>query len=137
MEPQIDKSKINNLEGTIINKPRARGVKRLYNATLYSWAGLKATFKTEAAFRQESVAFLLLTPLALIVGDNALEWILLIGSLLLVLMMELVNSAIEAVVDRISSEYHPLSGRAKDIGSAVVFMALIFAVFTWGMVIFS
>lgn len=120
-----------------IDKSSPRGVKRLYNATLYSWAGLKAAFATEAAFRQEVIALLLLTPLAFVVGDHAIEWVLLIGSLLLVLMMELVNSAIEAVVDRLGTEYHPLSGRAKDIGSAAVFVALILAVFTWGAIIFG
>ena len=99
--------------------------------------GLRAAFINESAFRQESMLALLLTPLAIFLGQNAIEYILLIGSVLLVLVVELLNSAIEAVVDRISDEHHELSGRAKDIGSAAVFISLCIVVLVWGLIIFQ
>jgi len=100
----------------------------------YSVAGLKAAFKNEAAFRQELALLLILAPLALWLGDNGVERALLIGSLLLVLIVELVNSAIEAVVDRFGGEQHELSGRAKDIASGAVFIALINVFVVWLLV---
>jgi len=103
-------------------------------ASGYSVAGLKAAFKHEAAFRQELALLLMLVPLALWLGDNGVERALLIGSLLLVLIVELVNSAIEAVVDRFGGELHALSGRAKDIASAAVFIALINVFVVWLLV---
>lgn len=107
------------------------GWRRLFNATGYSWAGLKAAWHNEQAFRQESLLCLILTPIALWLGENAVERVLLIGSLLLVVIVELLNSGIEAVVDRIGRERHELSGRAKDIGSAAVFLALLNATMVW------
>ncbi|MFC1748415.1 diacylglycerol kinase [Pseudomonadota bacterium] len=117
-------------------KPGKTGVARILDAAGYSWLGLKAAYKYEAAFRQECFLLLLLTPLALWLGDGGVEYALLIGCLLIVLLAELVNSAIEAVVDRVSSEHHELAGRAKDIGSAVVFMAMINSTIVWGFVLF-
>ncbi|WP_127471192.1 diacylglycerol kinase [Thiomicrorhabdus aquaedulcis] len=107
------------------------GLKRVIYAAGYSWKGFKSTWKHEAAFRQEVVLTLLLIPLAYWLGDNALERALLIGVLLIVLVVELLNSAIESVVDRIGEEYHTLSGRAKDQGSAAVFLAFLMAVVVW------
>lgn len=111
------------------------GLRRIINATGYSLAGFRACFQHEAAFRQELAALLLLLPLALYLGENGVERALLAGSLLLVPLMELVNSAIEAVVDRFGGEWHEQSGRAKDIGSAAVFLAIVMALLTWGLVL--
>lgn len=108
-----------------------KGVKRIFNAFFFSMQGFKAIWQHEAAFRQELLLFLVVTPLAIWLGENNIEKLLLIGSLLLVLLVELLNSAIEAVVDRVGYEHHELSGRAKDIGSAAVLLALIWAAITW------
>lgn len=113
----------------------AKGFKRLINACYFSAAGLRATWEHEEAFRQEVIILLIGTPLALWLGDNAIEKILLIGSLVLVLLVELLNSAVEAVVDRVGFEHHELSGRAKDIGSAAVMMSLAWAAITWMLIL--
>ncbi len=118
-------------------KPGATGLTRIINAYGYSMKGLRAAFINESAFRQESLLALVLTPLAIWLGANAIEYILLIGSALLVLVVELLNSAIEAVVDRIGDEHHDLSGRAKDIGSAAVFISLCIVALVWGLIIFQ
>jgi|TARA_B110000305_G_scaffold222134_1_gene265492 diacylglycerol kinase (ATP) len=115
--------------------PSEKGVARLVSATVYSLAGLKAAIKHEEAFRLELIAFIVLTPIALWLGESDLEKVLLITSLVLVILVELVNSAIEAVVDRSGLEYNELSGRAKDIGSAAVFVSLLFVVFVWAMLL--
>ena len=107
------------------------GFRRIYNASCYSYAGLKAAYKNEAAFRQELALVLILTPLAFWLGEGAIEKALMISSLLLVLIVKLINSAIESAIDRIGSETHELSGRAKDIGSAAVFLSLINAALIW------
>ena len=116
-------------------KPGKTGLARVIDATGYSWLGLQAAYRHESAFRQELLLALLLTPLALWLGDGGIEYALLIGALLLVLVVELINSAIEAVVDRISDEHHELAGRAKDIGSAAVFVALLNAALVWFFVL--
>lgn len=107
------------------------GITRLVKATSYSIQGFKAGLKTEAALRQELAALIILIPLALLLPVTPLEKVLLIVSLLLVILVELINSAIEAVVDRISSEQHELSGKAKDLGSAAVLIALIISGIMW------
>ena len=112
-------------------KPSHTGFKHLIHSTQYSMKGLKAAFIHEAAFRQEVALCVILFPAAIFLGQTLIERLLLIGCCLLVLIVELVNSAIEAVVDRIGPEHHELSGRAKDIGSAAVFVALVFAGVTW------
>lgn len=114
----------------------AKGIKRIYNAFFFSLAGFKATWCHEEAFRQEVLLFLVTTPLAFWLGGNTIEKLLLIGSMVLVLVTELLNSALESVVDRVGLEHHELSGRAKDIGSAAVFLTLAWAAFTWAMIIF-
>jgi len=111
-------------------------VARLWRATGYSLAGLAAAFRNEQAFRQECYLLLLLLPLGLWRGEGAVEKLLLIGSWLLVMITELLNSAVEAVVDRIGSEHHELSGRAKDIASAAVMVALFLATLTWLLLAF-
>lgn len=111
-------------------------VQRVIRATGYSLKGLKSAYLHEAAFRQEVWLAIPLLPLGLILGDGVIEKILLVGTVLLVLIVELLNSAVESVVDRIGSEYHELSGRAKDIGSAAVFMTMILFVITWSLILF-
>lgn len=114
-------------------KPAHTGWRHLVHSTRYSLKGLYAAFCHESAFRQELLICVLLLPLALWLGQGPLEWVLLIGSCLLVLIVELVNSAIESVVDRIGTEPHELSGRAKDLGSAAVMLTLLLAALTWGL----
>ncbi|MBV7413547.1 diacylglycerol kinase [Aeromonas encheleia] len=116
-------------------KPGATGVTRIINATGYSMKGLKSAWINEAAFRQELVLVLLLMPLACWLGDSLNQILLLIVISWLVVIVEVLNSAIEAVVDRIGSEHHELSGRAKDLGSAAVFIALGLNALVWGALI--
>jgi diacylglycerol kinase (ATP) len=111
------------------------GLRRVWNAFHYSLDGLGAAWRHEDAFRQEALLTLLLIPLALWLGESAVERALMIGSVLLVLIVELMNSAVEAAVDRISLEHHPLSKRAKDVGSAAVMIALINVAAVWGLVL--
>jgi len=112
-------------------KPGKTGISRIIAATGYSLQGLKAAWIHEAAIRQEIVAAVLLTIIAILLPVTPIERILLITSLLLVVIVELINSAIEAIVDRIGSEKHELSGRAKDIGSAAVFVTLLYVAVVW------
>ncbi|MCX7084490.1 MAG: diacylglycerol kinase [Methylococcales bacterium] len=113
----------------------AKGLKRLINACFFSVAGFKATWTHEEAFRQEVILFLISTPLAISLGETTIEKLLLIGSVVLVMLVELLNSAVEAVVDRVGLEHHELSGRAKDIGSAAVMMSLFWAAITWTLIL--
>lgn len=112
-----------------------KGLTRAIKAAGYSWQGLVSAFKHESAFRQELFLAILLIPAALYFGDSRIEMALMIGSVLLVLIVELLNSAIETTIDRIGTEQHQLSGRAKDIGSAAVFIALLNVVCTWLLVL--
>ncbi|EGQ8026580.1 diacylglycerol kinase [Vibrio vulnificus] len=114
-----------------LGKPGNTGIKRIIKATGYSIQGLKAAFKHEAAVRQEFALLVVAIALATWLDVSILERITLLAVVVLVLIVELMNSAVEAVVDRIGVEHHELSGRAKDIGSAAVLVALIFAGFTW------
>jgi diacylglycerol kinase (ATP) len=109
--------------------------RRVVNTLLYSLKGLRATFKEEEAFRIEVLLALLMIPLALYLGETGLERILLAASVWLVLIVEIINSAIETVVDRIGSEHHVFSGRAKDQGSAAVLLSLLLVAFVWGVVL--
>ncbi len=122
-------------EQEMVEKISARGFRRLVNAMHSTSLGLKAAFKHEEAFRQEVFLCIILLPLGLFLGQTGVERALLVGSLLLVLIVELLNSAVEAVVDRIGMEYHVLSGRAKDLGSAAVFVVLLLAVVVWLLVL--
>lgn len=113
------------------------GIRRLMNAFGYSLDGFKAAYKHEDAFRQEVFLACLLIPLALYLTHEPIHRALMIGSVLLVLIVELLNSAVEAVVDRVSIERHELAKRAKDIGSAAVFIALLNTTVIWGLVLFG
>ena len=118
-----------------MGRQNTTGIKRLINAFGYSMLGFRACFKHEEAFRQEVFASFVLIPLALYLGDTGIERALLLGSWLMVPLVELLNSAIENAIDRIGSEQHQLSGRAKDIGSAAVFLALLLCACVWLLVL--
>lgn len=113
------------------------GLRRLINAFGYSMDGFKAAYKHEDAFRQEVWLSLVLIPLAFYLESEALHRILMVGSVLLVMIVELLNSAVEAVVDRVSIERHALAKRAKDIGSAAVLLALINLAVVWGLILLN
>jgi diacylglycerol kinase (ATP) len=111
------------------------GLGRLVKAFGYSCKGFRSTWKSEQAFRQEAMLSLLLVPLGLWLGDSGVERALLVFTALLVPLVELINSAIEAVVDRIGEEQHPLSANAKDMGSAAVFMSFVILLVVWASVV--
>jgi diacylglycerol kinase (ATP) len=111
------------------------GVRRILDATRYSLAGLAAALRHEDAFRQELIAVAVLAPVGWLLGAGGIQRALLIGSLILVLIVELVNSAIEAVVDRVSLERHDLAKRAKDLGSAAVMLSIANAAIVWMLVL--
>ncbi len=116
-------------------KPGNKGLYRVYKASIYSMQGIKAAWKHEAAFRQEVILMLLLTPAAFIAGEGLTQQLLLLVLAWLVVIVEILNSAVEAVVDRFGGELHTLSGRAKDMGSAAVFITLVLNGIVWGAVI--
>ena len=116
-------------------KPGKKGFVRLADACRYSWKGFTAAYQHEAAFRQELAGTVLGFPVAYFLAKDSVQFLLLTLPLLLLLLVELANSAIEAVVDRTGSEQHELSGRAKDMGSAMVFMALVMVALSWFTVI--
>lgn len=120
-----------------VNKPGTQGLAHIVKAWGYSMLGLRAALKYEEAFRLELMACIVLLPLALWLGNTGVERALLTGSLLLVLLVELLNSGLEAVVDRIGIQQHALSGRAKDLGSAAVFIALLNALLVWALIFFD
>ena len=112
------------------------GLERLFKAFGFSIQGLAAAFKNEAAFRQEIYLSLVFIPLGFYLGETGAEKALLVGVILLVLITELINSGVEAVVDRFGDEQHELSGRAKDVGSAAVLIALLNFLVVWGCILF-
>lgn len=113
------------------------GLRRVWNALFYSFAGLRAAFVHEDAFRQEVLLAALLIPVAFFLPASGTGKALMIGSVLLVLVVELLNSAVEATVDRISLDQHRLAKRAKDIGSAAVFISLTNVAVVWLLVLFG
>lgn len=113
------------------------GLKRFYYATGYSFKGIRAAFRGEPAFRYEVYASAALIPIAWLVSSRAYEFAALVGVCFLVLAMELINTAIEAVVDKAGTEFHELAGVAKDAGSAAVFMALMIGALIWGAVLWE
>lgn len=114
-------------------KPGRTGMARLIAATGYSWSGFQQAWQHEAAFREELLLLIVLVPAAFWLGQTAVETAILLMSCLVVLITELLNSAVEAVVDLASPDIHPLAARAKDIGSAAVFVALIQVLVVWGL----
>lgn len=118
-------------------KNEATGINRVIKAAGFSWQGLQSAYRNETAFRQEVWLALVLIPLSFFIADTHIEWILLFGSVLLVMIVELLNSGIEAVVDRFGEEWNELSGLAKDMGSAAVLLSLVILVSTWLAIIIN
>ena len=114
-----------------------RGLRRVWNAFRYSMDGLRSAYRSEEAFRQEVWLAVILVPLSFFMPVSGVERAVMIASVLIVLIVELINSGIEAVVDRISPEKHPLSKQAKDVGSAAVLLALINVAAVWGLILFG
>jgi diacylglycerol kinase (ATP) len=112
-------------------KPGKTGLARLIDATAYSAKGIRACWRNEAAFRQEVLLVAVLLPLSFLVANSIEQWLLLVTPLLLLLIVELLNSAVENVVDRIGHEHHDLSGQAKDMGSAAVLICLVMVGLSW------
>lgn len=110
---------------------KTTGLARFYHASRYTLKGIKAAYQTEPAFRYESWMTLVLLPVAFWLAQTGLQFALLVSALLFVLIVELINTAVEAIVDRVSTEFHVLAGLAKDVGSAAVFLALMIALFIW------
>ena len=119
-----------------MQKKSGDGVGRIIRAFTWSMAGIRQAFAHEAAFRQECLLCVILAPLGLWLGRTGTDKALLVGSLLIVLIVELLNSGLEATVDRISEEQHQLAGRAKDMGSAAVFLSLVNVAVIWLLVLF-
>lgn len=119
-----------------MTEKKPTGLDRIIKATRYSWEGLKAAWTHEAAFRQEVLGAAVLIPLGLFLGQNGIERALLLSSVMGVVVTELLNSALEAVVDRVGPEIHPLSKQAKDLGSAAVFVSIAIALITWALILF-
>ncbi|NVJ59464.1 MAG: diacylglycerol kinase [Gammaproteobacteria bacterium] len=120
-----------------MGKPGKTGFSRIWDAFFYSMKGFASAWRHEAAFRQEMMLAVVLIPLAFWLAETHIELILLISSVLLVLLAELINSSVEAVVDRTGTEHHELSGRAKDIGSAVVFLSFVMLGVVWGIIAYN
>lgn len=120
-----------------MEKKTKRGIRRLWDAFHFSIDGLRSAFQHEEAFRQEVLLVLVLSPVALWLGQTGLERAVLIAALFMVLVVELLNSAVESVVDRFGQEYHALSKRAKDIASAAVLLALVNLFVCWLLVLCS
>jgi len=118
-------------------KINGAGLARIFRAMICSKTGMMAAFRNEAAFRQEVILCVILLPLALWLGGTNVERALLAGTLLIVLIVELLNTAVEVVVDRISADRHELSGLAKDLGSAAVSVAILLTVVVWSLVLFT
>lgn len=116
-------------------KPGDNGMTRIIKASGYSWQGICAAWRNEAAFRQEVWLSVVLIPLGLYLGENGVEKALLVSSVILIALVEILNSALEAVVDRFGEEHHELSGRAKDMGSAAVALAFILMISVWSLVL--
>jgi diacylglycerol kinase (ATP) len=116
---------------------KKKGLARIWAATVYSAEGLRACFRSEEAFRIESILSVFLIPLAFILGETALETTMLLFPIVLVLLVELLNSAVEAVVDRVSLDYHELSKKAKDIASGAVFISLMTFLLIWSILLFD
>lgn len=119
------------------NKPNGTGISRLFKATQCSMDGIRLAWQHESAFRQELTLAVLLFPLAFFISTSTEQFLLLLMPVFLLVIVELLNSAIEATVDRISTALHPLSKQAKDIGSAAVFFVLLLLILTWSSILLN
>lgn len=131
----LDCCPIRGSNGIGIVKSAHKGIGRVLHAAIYSARGLSAAWSNEAAFRQELVLLAVFLPLAVWLGESGAEIALLGGVCILVVIVELLNTGLEAVVDRIGSEHHRLAGVAKDVGSAAVLLSLLMVVFVWGAIL--
>ncbi|MFN3920182.1 MAG: diacylglycerol kinase [Methylohalobius sp.] len=120
-----------------MGQPGLKGIRRLIAAFWNSVSGMRVCWRKEEAFRQEILVLMLALPLGIWLGENGVERALLVGSAFLILIFEALNSAVEAVVDRIGQDFHPLAGYAKDIASASVLLAIVLALLVWGLVLFD
>jgi diacylglycerol kinase (ATP) len=120
-----------------MGKPGATGLTRIIHAFGYSMKGITAALRHESAFRQEALLFVIMVPAAFWLGRTIIEYAILIGCLFVVLIAELLNSAIEAIVDKVSHEHNELAGRAKDMGSAAVFFALANVIVIWALIAYA
>ena len=120
-----------------MEKGKKKGIKRLANAFYYSIAGFKSAWKNEEAFRQEIIIAIFIIPAGLLIGETFTQKAILVGVYFIIPLVELINSAIEAIVDRVGTEHHELSGRAKDLGSASVFLSICIALITWALIVFG
>ena len=111
--------------------------RHIINALIWSAGGIKAAWKHELAFRSQVIVIAAMIPVGIWLGETAVQWALLFGSCMLVLITELLNSALETIVDRIGLEHHELSGRAKDLGSAAAFFSMATAVIIWGLIAYE
>lgn len=112
-----------------------RGPRQMLKATQYSIQGLRAAFRFEASFRLEVYLFVVLAPLAVVLGQSSIERVLMLSSLVLVLVVELLNGAVEAIVDKTTPEFNELAGRSKDMGSAAVFLCMLNVIVTWTLIL--
>jgi diacylglycerol kinase (ATP) len=119
----------------MLDRPKPSGIRRLWSAFVNSWQGFKGAFRAEAAFRQEVALAVVLVPLGFWLGVTPVEKAMLVSSVLLVLIVELLNTGIEAVVDRIGPERHELSGLAKDVGSSAVLLSFVLLISVWGSIL--
>lgn len=125
------------VKAMLLERPKLTGARRLVLAFVNSWKGFRGAFEAEAAFRQEVALAVVLIPLGFWLGDTPIEKVLLVGSVLFVLIVELLNTGIETVVDRIGLERHALSGLAKDVGSAAVLLSFVVLLLVWGLLLFG
>ena len=123
-------------ESELRTYPKNAGWQRMYHATIFSLKGMLYCFRNEAGMREYTAIFIFSIPFAIYLGESPIERILMLGAGLLVILMEYLNSAIEATLDRISMDHHELTGAAKDMGSAAVFVAALFFVYVWGEFIY-
>ena len=121
----------------MLNKPNGTGFGRVIKAFKCSMLGFSAAIKHESAFRQELLLAAILLPISFFIASTGTQLALLIGALIIVLLAEIINSAIEAAVDRVGTEHHELSGRAKDLGSSAVFLALTLCFVIWAGIIYD
>lgn len=122
---------------TIIKKRTKKGLPRILNAFKFSYDGFVATFKSEEAFRQDIIICMILTPIAIFLSITLIEKLFLFSTLFLIVMAELINTAIEMTIDRISEELHPLSKIAKDIGSCIVLVSFMYLILVWTLILYS
>jgi diacylglycerol kinase (ATP) len=125
------------LTAALLDRPKLVGARRLVLAVLNSWKGLRGAFKAEAAFRQEVALAIVLVPLGFWLGSTPVEKVLLVCSVMFVLIVELLNTAVETAIDRIGLERHALSGLAKDVGSAAVLLSFVVLLIVWGLILFG